>query len=134
MPKFIVDCFYDCGYHSNGIEVEASNADEACEKAMEFANDDSGGWPSSDWCGETYINSISEGDAENQIAVPTKRAGTYAQYDEALIKLRAIVKQRNHYAEHGKYADDHLRPADDQSFDDWAADLASTIIAASTGE
>lgn len=43
--------------------------------------------------------------------------------------LRAIAEQRDHFAEHGRYALGHFRPADDQAFDDWAADLASAILA-----
>ena len=42
--------------------------------------------------------------------------------------LRAIVEQREYHAEHGEYLPGTL--GEDQCFDDWAADIAETVLAA----
>ena len=44
----------------------------------------------------------------------------------ALEALRRIRDARDHHAEHGSYPPDWLGP--DQSFDDWAADIAATVL------
>ena len=52
--------------------------------------------------------------------------------DQLAEALRAIREQRDHHAEHG-----HYRPgtmSDDQCFDDWAADIADTVLAAYDAE
>lgn len=42
--------------------------------------------------------------------------------------LRAIIEQRDYHAEHGSYRPGTM--GEDQCFDDWAADIAETVIAA----
>lgn len=42
--------------------------------------------------------------------------------------LRAILEQRDYHAEHGSYRPGTM--GDDQCFDDWAADIAETVLAA----
>ncbi len=42
--------------------------------------------------------------------------------------LRTIMEQRDHHAEHGSYRPGTM--GEDQCFDDWAADIAETVLAA----
>lgn len=42
--------------------------------------------------------------------------------------LRAIIEQRDYHAEHGSYRPGTM--GEDQCFDDWAADIAETVLAA----
>lgn len=42
--------------------------------------------------------------------------------------LRAVIEQRDYHAEHGSYRPGTM--GDDQCFDDWAADIAETVLAA----
>jgi hypothetical protein len=42
----------------------------------------------------------------------------------------AIIRARDHFAKHGVYDPSDYHPADDYSFDDWAADLLETALAA----
>lgn len=43
---------------------------------------------------------------------------------------RAIIRARDFYAEHGAYNLHDFHPEPDQSFDDWAADILETALAA----
>jgi hypothetical protein len=48
---------------------------------------------------------------------------------QALIDAaRAIVHQRDYFADFGEYDIAELRPAPDQSFDDWAADMLESVL------
>lgn len=42
---------------------------------------------------------------------------------------RAIIRARNYHAEHGCYDTKDFHPDEDQSFDDWAADILETVLA-----
>ena len=41
--------------------VEADTLDEALEKAIEAANEDSAGWKVLDHCGDTFVQAVGEG-------------------------------------------------------------------------
>lgn len=43
---------------------------------------------------------------------------------------RAIIRARDHMAEHGNYDPTDFAPGTDQSFDDWAADILETALGA----
>ena len=43
---------------------------------------------------------------------------------------RAIIRARDFYAEHGTFDESDFHPDADQQFDDWAADLLETALAA----
>lgn len=44
----------------------------------------------------------------------------------ALEALQRIMEARDYHADHGEYPPDWL--GEDQSFDDWAADIAWTVL------
>ena len=48
-------------WYANIVTVEADTLDEALEKAIEAANEDSAGWKVLDHCGETFVQAVSEG-------------------------------------------------------------------------
>lgn len=43
---------------------------------------------------------------------------------------KAIIRARDYHAEHGRYDAADFHPGEDQSFDDWAADILETAAAA----
>ena len=49
-----------------------------------------------------------------------------ARHANAVEALRRIMDARDYHAEHGVYPPDWM--ADDQGFDDWAADIAATVL------
>lgn len=60
MTKFNVQVGY-AAHYANQVEVEARTIAEACEKAIEKANDDSGGWKSTDHVSNSFVDAISKG-------------------------------------------------------------------------
>ena len=48
-------------WYANTVTVEADTLDEALEKAIEAANEDSSGWKVLDHCGDTFVQAASEG-------------------------------------------------------------------------
>ena len=48
-------------WYANTVTVEADTLDEALEKAIEAANEDSTGWKVLDHCGDTHVQAVSEG-------------------------------------------------------------------------
>ena len=48
-------------WYANAVTVEADTLDEALEKAIEAANEDSAGWKVLDHCGDTFVQAVSEG-------------------------------------------------------------------------
>ena len=48
-------------HHCNTVTVEAGTIEEALEKAIETANEDSAGWKVLDHCGDTFVQAVSEG-------------------------------------------------------------------------
>jgi hypothetical protein len=74
-------------------------------------------------------NCIIYGQGGEYIAtVPAKVASVIAEAPAMVAALRAIVHQRDHFAECGKYNQRTFHPGEDQAFDDWAADIAETIL------
>ena len=47
--------------YANTVTVEADTFQEAHEKAIETANEDSTGWKVLDHCGDTFVQAVSEG-------------------------------------------------------------------------
>lgn len=60
MTHFTVQCAY-AAYYSNTVTVEADTLADALEKAVSTANESSA-WSSSDYCGNTYIEAVAEGE------------------------------------------------------------------------
>ena len=48
-------------WYANTVTVEADTLDEALEKAIEVANEDSAGWKVLDHCGDTFVQAVGEG-------------------------------------------------------------------------
>ena len=48
-------------WYANTVTVEADTLDEALEKGIEAANEDSARWKVLDHCGETFVQAVSEG-------------------------------------------------------------------------
>ena len=70
-------------HHCNIVTVEAATLDEALEKAIAAANDDSAGWRSTDHCSDSYVEAFCEGDGadpwgEGSLPVP----GRYSEHGE----------------------------------------------------
>ena len=61
--QFTVQCGF-AAYHANTVSVEAETLEEALEKAIEAANDDSN-WKSLDHCGPTHVHACCMGRDEN---------------------------------------------------------------------
>ncbi len=57
--KFTIQCAYTTHY-ANTVTLEANSLDEALEKAIEAANEDSAGWRGTDHCSETFIDAVCE--------------------------------------------------------------------------
>ena len=51
-------------YQANVLTIEASSAEEACERAVEEANT-ADGWKSIDHCGPTFVDALAPGDVES---------------------------------------------------------------------
>ena len=60
MTHFTVQCAY-AAYYSNTVTVEADTLADALEKAVSTANESSA-WSSSDYCGNTYVEALAEGE------------------------------------------------------------------------
>lgn len=60
MTHFTVQCAY-AAYYSNTVTVEADTLADALEKAVSTANESSA-WSSSDYCGNTYVEAVAEGE------------------------------------------------------------------------
>ena len=58
--QFTVQCAYNA-HHSNTVTVEAATLDEALEKAVAAANEDSADWRSTDHCSESFVDAFCEG-------------------------------------------------------------------------
>ena len=58
--KFTIQCAYTTHY-ANTVTLEPDSLDEALEKAIEAANEDSAGWRGTDHCSETFIDAVCEG-------------------------------------------------------------------------
>ena len=48
-------------HHCNTVTVEAATLDEALEKAIAAANEDSAGWRSTDHCSDSFVDACCEG-------------------------------------------------------------------------
>ena len=48
-------------HHCNTVTVEAGTIEEALEKAVAAANEDSSGWRSTDHCSDSFCDAVSEG-------------------------------------------------------------------------
>ena len=48
-------------HHCNTVTVEAATLDEALERAIATANEDSAGWRSTDHCSDSYVDAFCEG-------------------------------------------------------------------------
>ena len=48
-------------YYANTVTVEADSLEDALEKAVEAANEDSDGWRSLDHVGDAYVAAVCEG-------------------------------------------------------------------------
>ncbi len=60
MKTWTVQCSY-AGYYASTVVVSAESVDEALEKAIEKANNDSG-WKALDDCSRTFIDAVAEGE------------------------------------------------------------------------
>ena len=59
-PQWTVQCAY-LAHYANTVLVEADTFEEALEKAIEAANDDSAGWRSTDHVSDTFVDAVCEG-------------------------------------------------------------------------
>ena len=88
---FTVQCSYPTGF-SRTVVVDASNAEEACERAIEIANE-SNAWRSSDDCGRTFVDAIAEGDdvdpwdVDSRLPVPL----AFAEHGEVQMLREALL-------------------------------------------
>ena len=57
---FTIQCGYS-SHHANTVTVEAETLDEALEKAIEAANEDSAGWRSTDHVSDSFVDAVCEG-------------------------------------------------------------------------
>lgn len=83
---------------------------------------------------ETYtccVVDIIHDDTERSSTFPSCTAHAFSTSPPpgtlALLALREIVRARDYHAEHGIYPPGTVSQAD-QSFDDWAADLAEVVL------
>lgn len=58
--SWTVQCSF-ASYDANVVTVEAATPEEACERAIELANQ-SDGWKSLDHCGDTFVDALTEGE------------------------------------------------------------------------
>ena len=61
---FTVQVAYSA-HHANTVTVEAETLDQALEKAIAAANEDSAGWKGTDHVGDSYIDAVCEGADED---------------------------------------------------------------------
>lgn len=59
MTAWTVQCGY-AAYYANIVTVEADTLDDALDKAIQMANDDTS-WKSLDHCGPTFVDAVIEG-------------------------------------------------------------------------
>lgn len=89
--RFTVQCGYPAWY-SNTVVVEAETIEEACERAIEAANESSA-WRSTDYCGPTSVDALAEGDDVDPWSPAGSRLEVPARFTEPdAVAFRSVLR------------------------------------------